>query len=199
MRDSYTYSKIAEEKVAWEAYREGLPLVVVRPGVIYGPGRGCLSSRVGLRLGKLMARMGGDQALPYTFVDNCAGAIELTGRTPGVEGEAFNVIDDELPTGRDLLSRYRRAVEPLRVLPIPRWAIMPLSRLCESYHTWSAGQLPSVLTPYKSMAQWKPLRYTNARAKGVLGWEPEIGLVDGLQQTLTWLCAARALPQPSSA
>jgi nucleoside-diphosphate-sugar epimerase len=190
LRDAYSYSKIAEEKAAWEAHREGgLPLVVIRPGVIYGPGRGFLSSRVGLRLGKVMARMGGGQELPYTFVDNCAAAVALAGSAPGVEGEAFNVIDDELPTGRDLLRRYRRGVEPLRVLPVPRWAIVPLARLCEGYHRWSAGQLPAVLTPYKSLAQWKPLRYVNAKAKARLGWRPETSLAEGLGQTLDCLGA----------
>jgi nucleoside-diphosphate-sugar epimerase len=46
-RDPYTYSKVAQEQVAWEAFAKGkLPLVVVRPGVIYGPGRDCLTNRV---------------------------------------------------------------------------------------------------------------------------------------------------------
>src|SRR6185503_410371 len=49
LRDPYTYSKVQQEIMArTECARLGLPLVIVRPGVIYGPGRGCLSARVGL-------------------------------------------------------------------------------------------------------------------------------------------------------
>src|SRR5262245_30025683 len=42
-RDGYTYSKVAQEKVVWEAREQhGLPVAVIRPGVIYGPGRDCI-------------------------------------------------------------------------------------------------------------------------------------------------------------
>ena len=48
-------------------------------------------------------------------------------------------------------------------------AIGPLSGLSEWYHRKSGGQLPAILTRYKSQAQWKPLRHSNARAKALLG------------------------------
>jgi hypothetical protein len=73
------------------------------------------------------------------------------------------------------------------VLPVLQFAIGPLSRLCESYYRCSAGQLPAVLTRYQSMAQWKSLRYSNAKAKALLGWQPQIAFAEGLQQTLVWL------------
>lgn len=191
-RDTYTYSKVAQEQAAWEAHRErGLPLSVVRPGVIFGPGRDCVSGRVGLRLGRWLIQMGGRQQLPYTFVDNCARAVLLAGTVSGVEGEAFNVIDDGLPTARELLKRHREEVGGLRRLPVPSWAILPLSGLCEWYHHRSGGQLPAVLTPYKSRAMWKPLRYSNAKAKAVLGWRPETTFEEGLRQTFTRLRSER--------
>ncbi len=187
-RDPYTYSKVAQERVAWEAHRDGgLPLVVVRPGVIYGPGRDCLTARVGLAVGGFFIRMGGRQQLPYTFVDNCARAIVLAGTAPGVEGKAFNVVDDDPPTARELVKRYRAAVGRVRGVAVPGWAIGPLSGACEWYHRWSQGQLPAVLTRYKSAATWKPLRYSNARAKAELGWRPEVGFDEGLRQTFASL------------
>jgi nucleoside-diphosphate-sugar epimerase len=187
-RDPYSYSKVVQEEVAWEASKEGrLPLVVVRPGVIYGPGRDPLTNRVGLRLGNVLFRMGGRQKLPYTFVDNCAEAIALAGTTPGIEGRAFNVVDDELPTGRELIQRYRKEVKRIRVVPVARVAIGPLSGLCEWYYRKSGGQLPAILTRYKSQAQWKPLHHSNARAKALLGWAPRVRFAEGLDQTFAWL------------
>jgi nucleoside-diphosphate-sugar epimerase len=187
-REPYTYSKVAQEGVAWQAHRErGLPLAVVRPGVIYGPGRDCLSGRVGLQVGRWLIRMGGGAPLPYTFVDNCAAAVRLAGTTPGVEGEAFNIIDDDPPTARELLRKYRSAVRPVRGVTIPNWAIAPLSALCEWYHRHSRGQLPAVLTRYKSRAMWLPLRYDNSKAKAVLGWAPQTDFTTGLGQTFAWL------------
>jgi nucleoside-diphosphate-sugar epimerase len=188
LRDPYTYSKISQEQIAWQAHREQqLPLVVVRPGVIYGPGRDCLTARVGLRLGRVLVKMGGRQPLPYTHVDNCAQAIALAGTVPAIEGDVFNIVDDDPPTGGELVKQYRRAVGGVRVVPVCHWAIDPLSRLCEWYYVWSGGQLPLVLTRYRSRAQWKPLRYSNAKAKSRLGWQPQIGFSEGLGQTFAWL------------
>jgi nucleoside-diphosphate-sugar epimerase len=188
LRDPYSYSKVAQERVAWRTHAMmGLPLVVVRPGVIYGPGRDCLTGRVGLRLGNFMLVMGGRQEMPYTHVANCAQAVVLAGEVAGVEGQAFNVVDDELPTGRQLLKRYRAEVGRLRHLRVPSWAIPPLSGLCEWYHRQSRGQLPAVLTRYKSQAMWRSLHYPNERAKRGLGWRPEVALEAGLQETLAWL------------
>jgi nucleoside-diphosphate-sugar epimerase len=192
-RDPYTFSKVEQERVAWEAHRRGdVRLTVVRPGVIYGPGRDCLSGRVGIRLGGVLVKMGGRQRLPYTFVENCAAAVRLAGAAAGAGGEAFNVIDDDPPTGNELLREYRGRGNRLRTIPIPGWGIAPLSRLCQWYHHWSRGQLPDVLTPYKSASLWKPLRYSNAKAKSVLGWRPGVAFADGLRQTLASIPAVRA-------
>jgi len=135
LRDPYTYSKICQEQIAWEAWAEyRLPLVVIRPGVIYGPGRDCLGGRVGIRLGKLMVVMGGRQQMPYTHVANCAAAIVRAGTQAGVEGKAFNIVDDELPTGRDLTRQYRSKVGGIRRVVLPRWAVAAASRLSVWYH-----------------------------------------------------------------
>jgi nucleoside-diphosphate-sugar epimerase len=193
LRDAYSFSKIAQERVAWDAHRSGeVPLVVIRPGVIYGPGRDCLGNRVGLRLGSHLLRMGGSQRLPYTFVRNCARALFLAGTVPSIEGEAFNIVDDTPPSARELLGRYRREVQQVRVIPVPYRLIAPLSHLCEWYHTWSKGQLPAVLTPYKSAALWKPLHYANRKAKAILGWRPDVEFADGLRETFRWLREQKA-------
>lgn len=184
-RDPYSFSKIRQEAVAWELRNKlGLPLVVVRPGVIYGPGRSVLTSRVGLSLGPLLIRMGGGQSLPYTYVENCAAAICRAGLTPDIEGEIFNVIDDDLPTGRHILKLLRKNGKKMRSLWVPRLLISPLSALYGWYSRWSEGQLPPVLSYYKSEAIWKPLRYSNLKAKQKLNWSPTISTEEGLKRTI---------------
>jgi len=196
LRDPYTYSKVCQERVAWEAFEnQQLPLVVIRPGNIYGPGRDCLGGRVGIRLGRLMVVMGGRQRMPYTHVANCAAAIVRAGKQNGVKGQAFNIVDDELPTGRDLTRRYRAEVGGIRRLILPRWAVLAASRFSVWYHKKSRGQLPAILTPYKSRAMWTPFLYSNERAREVLGWKPEVDLSTGLQETFASLRQLRSTQQ----
>ena len=175
LRDPYTFSKAIQESAAWDVRRQhGLPLVVVRPGVIYGPGRGVLSSRMGVTLGGTLFHVGGRRQLPYVYVDHCAAAIRQAGLVPGVEGQAFNILDSRLPTGREVLRMYRRAGRPVRSWWIPQVAIGPLSSVYQWYSRWSEGQLPPVITRYRTESMWKPLRFSNEKAKRDLQLEPQL-------------------------
>jgi nucleoside-diphosphate-sugar epimerase len=172
-RDPYTYSKVAAENLAWEAHRAGpCAAVVVRPGVIYGPGRDPLTNRVGLCVGNTLLRMGSRHLLPYVHVAACADGVARAVTVAGIEGQAFNLLDERLMTAREFLKEYRRHRRGLRVIPVPFWAVRPLSRLNRWYSEWSQGQLPAVLTPYKSDAMWKPLRYSVEKARSGLDWTP---------------------------
>ena len=101
----------------------------------------------------------------------------------------FNVIDDDLPTTRQLLRGYRASGGRVKRITLPRWMVSPLSGLCEWYHRWSQGQMPAILTRYKSDAQWKALKYSNEKAKQVLGWQPSIDFQAGLPETFASLRA----------
>ena len=191
LRDPYSYSKIAEEKVAWEAHHtQGLPLVVIRPGVIYGPGRDWITGRTGLRMDTVLLKMGGRQVVPYTYVDNCAEAVYRAGTASGVDGQAFNIVDDDPPTVNALVRRYKREIGTLHVVPIPMWAIGPVSGAFEWYNKYSNGQLPAVLSRYKSQAMWKRQRFANEKAKRALAWTPSTTFEQGLTRTAESLRAS---------
>lgn len=120
-----------------------------------------------------MLRMGGRQRIPFTYVENCAAAIVRAGFAADVVGEAINVVDDNLPTGREALRRYRAAGNRLRVIGIPQFAIGWLAWFNERYSAWSEEQIPAVLTRHRVQAMWRPLRYSNEKAKRLLGWSPD--------------------------
>jgi nucleoside-diphosphate-sugar epimerase len=184
-RDAYTFSKARQESIAWDAFQKHqLPLVIVRPGVIYGPGRPLLTSRVGLQLGSFLLGMGGRQFLPYTYVENCAEAVKLAGTTPDLEGKIVNIVDDELPTGRQLLRAYRQHKNKIKALFLPLFLVHPFWATYAAYCRLSQGQLPLVLDAYKSKAMWKRLSYSNTEAHRLLGWKPKISLTEGIQKTL---------------
>ena len=184
-RDAYTYSKILQEEVARSISSEcGLPLVVMRPGVIFGDERGVLSDRVGLRLGPVLLRMGGRQRIPFTYVENCAEAIVRAANASGIDGEVINILDDHLPTGREVIRRYRRSGRTLHTIGVPRCVIGLLARFNEWYADYSQAQIPAVLTRHRTSAMWKPLRYSNERARRLLNWSPAVSMDEAFERTL---------------
>jgi nucleoside-diphosphate-sugar epimerase len=190
-RDVYSYSKLKQEQLFWE-YRErfGFELVVLRPGVIYGPGGGHFSNRVGLSLFGMFLHLGGSNLLPLTFVENCAEAIVVAALYPAASGEIYNVVDDDLVTSREYLSAYKKQVKAMRSVPVPYFALMWASKAVEGYSRRSKGQLPAIFTPYKTRAMWGGNRFSNAKLKGI-GWRPLVTTRDGLTRAFA---AFRAEP-----
>ena len=102
--DAYTFAKIKQDEIVAEYGRKfKIPYVIVRPGHVYGPGNEAISARVGVGTFGTFLHLGGPNTIPFTFVDNCADAIVLAGLRPGVDGEVFNVVDDDLPSSRQFL------------------------------------------------------------------------------------------------
>jgi nucleoside-diphosphate-sugar epimerase len=92
IRDPYSYGK-ARAEALFRAFREqdGRDLVIVRPGVVYGPGGPPISTRVGIRFGSLFMHFGGGNKLPLTYVTNCAEAIVLAGENAAAD-DIVNVV-----------------------------------------------------------------------------------------------------------
>jgi nucleoside-diphosphate-sugar epimerase len=153
-----------------------LPYVILRPGAVFGPGKRDLSGRVGIDTFGFFVQVDGSNILPLTFVDNCAEAIVLAGLAPGVEGEIFNVVDDDLLTSRQFLNAYKKRVGRFFSIRIPYALAYQLSWLWERYSTWSQGQLPPAFNRRRCSAEWKRHRFSNQRIRQRLGWKPRISM-----------------------
>lgn len=192
-RDPYAFAKHRQELLAWRYARSGLPLVVVRPGFIFGPGQEILGSRIGLFAFGVFLHLGTSNLVPLTYVENCADALVLAGSAEGAVGEALHVVDDALPTSAELLRRYRGEVSAVRGVPIGYRMLRQLSKLNAWYSDRTEGHLPAVFTPYKVDCLWKPLRYSNAKAKSLLGWTPRVSMIDALDRTFAALAPPPAV------
>jgi nucleoside-diphosphate-sugar epimerase len=180
--DAYCYAKVKQEQIAAEYGKAfGLPYVVVRPGSVYGPGKDELVGRVGIGTFGLFLHLGGPNVIPFTHVDNCAEAIVLAGLVRGVEGETFNVVDDDLPSSRQFLRLYKKNVRSFKSIYLPHVASYGLSCLWEKYSQWSEDQLPPVFNRWRWHAYWKGARYTNQKLKTRLGWMPKVPMAEGLR------------------
>ena len=122
--------------------------------------------------------------MPLTFVDNCAEAIVLAGLKANVDGEIFNVVDDELLTGRQFLDAYKKKVKSFRSIRIPYFIGYVLCCLWEKYSKWSKNQLPPAFNRRRCAAQWKKMRYSNQKLKDRLGWKPRVPMKQAMEAFL---------------
>lgn len=182
---TYSRSKIGSEKAALDfAESSDMPVVVLRPGILYGPGCNWKLSRMGYGLGRnLFVIIGnGKNTLPVCYVRNCARAALKAAENEGVSGGVFNVLDDELFTQKEYLKRLKRDMRPgLRIIPFPY--------LLARFMGWMSGIALGLLGratplhPAHLVACHRRLNYSNEKAKQELGWQPEVGREEALART----------------
>jgi nucleoside-diphosphate-sugar epimerase len=181
--EAYCFAKVKQEEIVTEyGKRYGVPYVIVRPGHVYGPGNESITARVGISTFGIFLHLGGSNIIPLTYVDNCVEAIALAGLTKGLDGEVFNVVDDDLPSSRQFLRLYKRNVRRFSSIYVPHAASRALCGLWEMYSKWSEGQLPPVFNRGRWHASWQKTRYSNEKVKARLGWTPKVPMTEGLRR-----------------
>jgi nucleoside-diphosphate-sugar epimerase len=181
--DAYCYAKVKQDQLVLRYAREnGIRYVLVRPGVVYGPGKNAITGRVGIGTFGIFLHLGGFNRIPFTYVDNCADAIVLAGLKRGAENQVINIVDDELPSSWRFLHGYKTNVRRFHSLYLPGFASYLLCWMWEAYSRRSQGQLPPVYNRRTWHAYWKYTRYTNEKAKRLLGWRPSVRTAEGLQR-----------------
>jgi nucleoside-diphosphate-sugar epimerase len=179
--EAYCFAKAKQDELVEEyGKRHGMPYVIVRPGYVYGAGNEAISGRVGIGTFGVFMHLGGSNPIPLTYVDNCADAIALAGLVRGLDGETFNVVDDQLPSSREFLRLYKRKVRRFRSLYVPHFARYTLCVLWERYSRWSQEQLPPLFNRRRWYENWKTTRYINAKLKARLGWSQRVPTAEGL-------------------
>ena len=188
-RDDYAYVKLWQENMVREfAVEKGHPIVVLRPGWIYGPGK-LMGARLGAPMsGRWWLRVGARAQVPATYVENCADAVVRAADQPAAVGKTFNIVDDSPPTQRYFLDAVlERSERKPRVVPMP-WTVMrAVAWVAAATNTWflrGRAKLPGLFIPERLHARFKPLTYDNRQARQVLGWVPRFNLEDALDRCL---------------
>jgi nucleoside-diphosphate-sugar epimerase len=182
--DAYTFAKVKQDEMVAAYGKEfGIPYVLVRPGYVYGAdAKAALTNRVGIGTFGLFLHLGGSNQIPLSYVDNCAEAIVLAGLTPRVDGEVFNVVDDCLPSSRRLLALYKKHVNRIKSIYVPKPVSYLLCYLWELYSGWSEGQLPLAFNRKVWRAFWKKTVYSNEKLKTRVGWSQKVPTEEGLRR-----------------
>lgn len=181
--EPYTYAKRKQDQLVLDyAINANLPHVIVRPSVVFGPGKTKITGRVGIDTFGVFLHLGLNNTIPLTYVDNCSEAIVLAGLINGIDGHVFNIVDDDLPTSKKFLKLYKKNVSKFITIPVPYLAWYLFNLLWEKYSKRSGGQLPPTFNRRYCSSFWKGNTYTNIKAKKLLGWEPRIPMNEALER-----------------
>lgn len=183
----YPDTKIASEQVVLQAQCEGrMRCTIVRPGDVYGP-----RSRVWavipaelIRQRRFMLPGGGRGIHSPVYVDNLVDGVMLAAAAPEAEGQIFTLSDGIGVPYLEFFAPYAELVgRTLITVPTPvaiaaATAIQLASRLRPGDNDVNAASVRYLL---------RTGTYSNAKARSVLGWEPRVGLAEGLERTVSWL------------
>lgn len=185
-RDAYTLTKMWQEQLVVDrCAAAGVPYVIIRPGAIYGPGKTWNFGRA-MTMGKTGFVFAPWSTMRLTHVDNCADAIVKAVTADAAVGEVVNIVDDDVPSFGRFHSLCKASGAPVgRRVSLPWWSVAATGwavKGVDSLLFKGNAKLPEFLALRRQRAQWKNMRYSNAKAKRVLGWSPRISIADGVRQ-----------------
>jgi nucleoside-diphosphate-sugar epimerase len=189
----YAESKAIAERLALGAASDALPLVAVRPHLVWGPGDTQLVGRIieRARSGRLRLVGGGTALIDTTYIENAASALvaALDAAVPGAScvGCAYVVANGEPRPIRELIEGILRAagVEvvprnvPLRAATL---AGSVVERLWPLRHPDVEPPLTRFLAEQLGTAHW----FDPRPARDDLGWSPTVTIDEGLAALADW-------------
>lgn len=112
-RGDYARAKVLADRTLLTMHaREGLKVVILRPGVVVGEGGPPFHSGLGLFNNEqhCIGWNAGTNPLPFVLVEDVADAAYLACVAPGVDGKAYNLVGDVRPTARDFIAHLGTAL-----------------------------------------------------------------------------------------
>lgn len=182
-RGFYSRSKLAADQLAMAAAAGGAPVTVVRPGVLYGPGRKPPLARQSFAVGRRRLILGRpDYLLPLVHGDNVADAIAAALERPIARGRAYTLVDPQVPLSEYLVDYRAAARASWRPLFVPASVVLPLVEAAGLLFR-AIGRRAPVNAHQIQRATWSAT-YDCSRARQELGWTSRIRLLEGLRQSL---------------
>ncbi len=174
VQESATYyekSKREAEKTVLQFSKEGIPCVIIRPGIIYGPGGTLYPSRLGYEMGenRFLVIGNGNNRLPFVYVRNLIDAICLALENSNAPGQIYNIVDEQEITQNYYLENMKKIINPsLRIIRIPYSVALGMSGLLGL-----ALKMVKKASPFRKSYMFQcshQINYSNEKIKKELGW-----------------------------
>jgi nucleoside-diphosphate-sugar epimerase len=171
-RDFYAQSKIAADKLVGSfAIENRLAAVILRPGIVYGPGRPLPVGLLGFRSGGRNFVFGSPNLrFPLNYVENLVDVMRLAAHLGDHALQEYNVVDDEDLT----LSQYHAAKsqsDQTRTVFLPGWPVLLGGPLCG-------------LPKQQIERALQDRHYSTRRIREETGWAAKLGLKEAIELTL---------------
>lgn len=183
----YEHTKLEGERLALEAFeRSGLPVCVVRPGLVYGPGDlHLLGLFAAIKRGLFRVIAGGEAMLHPIYIEDLVVALLLCAERPQAVGRCYNLAGERPVTIRELAEGIAHALD--RGLPsgsIPLW----LANLAADLFALLPGLRDerAPLTRSRVAFLTNSRVYDTTRARTELGFQPAMELDEGLRRAARW-------------
>ncbi|MBI5669321.1 MAG: NAD-dependent epimerase/dehydratase family protein [Chloroflexi bacterium] len=185
--DWYQKSKLEGEKIVLAfGQQHGLPVSVVRPAAIYGPGdTRFLKLFKGIDRGLFVILGSGEVYYHYVYIDDLVQGFLLAGEKEAAVGEVFIIAGEQYVTINQLTAMIAEALgRPTPRLHIPLAPVMLAARVCRAMCKPLGIEPP--LYPRRLDFFRKHRAFDITKARTVLGYHPMVDLRTGLRQTADW-------------
>lgn len=174
-RGVYARAKALADTLLLEMHRrDGLPVCILRPGVVVGEGSSPFHSGVGFYNAEqhCIGWNRGDNPLPFVLADDVAQAVAAALTAPDAVGRCYNLAGDVAMTAREYIAELARALRrPLRFHPQDvraLWTVEAAKWLIKC----AAGRRAPLVSLRDLKSRGMPARFDTADAKRDLGWRP---------------------------
>ena len=185
--DYYQYTKWEGERVCQEFMDEGMEISIVRPTAIYGPGdpgRFLLLFKMS-KDGRFLMFGNGKTTYHPVYIDNLVDLFLLAATHPAAVGETYLGADEHYYTLNDLVKAVGRAMgKDVKIVHLPFRPLWLLAVVVEAV-CWPLRISPPL---FRRRVDW--FRQVRAfkidKARRELGYEPRVGIDEGLEATYRW-------------
>ncbi|MGW9123680.1 NAD-dependent epimerase/dehydratase family protein [Paenibacillus chitinolyticus] len=188
--NAYAQTKRQAESELDAARKAGLPVIMIRPRGLFGPGDTAIFPRL-LRANeeKFVPVFGGGRALmDVTYVDNVTEALLCCAHADkACDGQKYNITNGEPVYVYELLAELFRLLEmPFRARKVPYPAAYGAAAAMEAFAALPFARKEPMLTRYTVALLAFSQTLDISKAERELGYKPRVSVADGIRRFSLW-------------
>lgn len=179
-------TKLAAEREVW-THTEAFEVVILRPPIVYGPGdKETFAIFKMVHDGSVWTVGHPRLQLSVLFVTDLANGIADALETPAAANEVFFLASDARPGFVELIHAIEEALGTrARIRTVPRFAARAVAAGADGWRLFRGSS--SLLNRDKINELLAPgWLCSTQKAKHLLGWEPAVGIREGIRQAAEW-------------